>query len=54
MPVDDVFEADLSFAVDAGTGSHWCAVVGFEGSNGGAFILLLGMDMTGAEWRTSF
>ena len=47
-------EFDLSFADVDGTGSHWCAGVGFAGSSGGAFMLLLGIEATGCEWRTSF
>ena len=54
VPVEEVFEADFSLAEVAGTGSHWCAGVGFDGSRGGAFMMFLGMDATGAECRTSF
>lgn len=47
VPLEETFDVDLNFADDDGTGSHWCAGVGFEGSRGGAFMLLLGMEATG-------
>lgn len=47
MPDAEVLEDDLSRAEDEGTGSHWWAGVGFEGSRGGAFILLFGTEATG-------
>ena len=53
VPLEEVLDADLSLAEDAGTGNHWCAGVGLEGSSGGAFIMLLGIDATGAECKTS-
>ena len=53
VPDEDVLEVDRSLADDEGTGSHWCAGVGFEGSRGGAFILFFGIVTTGAECKTS-
>lgn len=47
MPDAEVLDADLSRAEEEGIGSHWWAGVGFEGSRGGAFILLLGIEATG-------
>ena len=49
VPLDEVKELDLSFAVVDGTGSHWWAGVGCAGSRGGAFMLLFGIVATGAE-----
>lgn len=53
MPEDEVLEADFSLAEDAGMGSHWCAGVGLDGSRGGAFMMLFGIDATGCECSTS-
>ena len=47
VPDEDVRDCDLSLADGLGMGSHWWAGVGFEGSKGGAFMLLLGIDATG-------
>jgi len=47
VPVADVLDAVLSLAEAAGTGSHSCPGVGFEGSSGGAFVMLFGIDATG-------
>lgn len=48
-----VLDADFSFADTDGIGSHWWAVVGCDGSSGGALMLLLGIDWTVAEFMTS-
>ena len=47
MPDAEVFDADFSLAEVDGIGSHWWAGVGFEGSRGGAFRLLFGIEATG-------
>jgi hypothetical protein len=46
---EELTEPDRSFALWLGTGSHWCASVGFAGSRGGAFKLFFGMEATGCE-----
>ena len=51
--MEEVLDADLSFAEEDGTGSHWCAGVGFDGFRGGAFKLLFGIEATGCEFNTS-
>jgi len=53
VPLEEVLDADFSFADDEGTGSQLWAGVGLEGSSGGAFILLFGIDATGCECNTS-
>ena len=53
VPLEEVLDVDFSFADDEGTGSQLCAAVGWEGSRGGAFMLLFGMDATGCECNTS-
>lgn len=53
VPVEDVLETERSLAEAEGTGSHWCAGVGLDESSGGAFMILLGIDATGWECKTS-
>ena len=54
MPVAEVLDAVFNLADEAGIGSHWCPGVGFDGSRGGAFMILLGTDDIGYECSTSF
>jgi hypothetical protein len=53
VPLEEVIDADLSFADAEGMGSQLWPGVGFEGSRGGALRLFLGMDATGCECNTS-
>jgi len=47
VPVAEVFDDVFNLADEAGTGSHWWAGVGFDGSRGGAFMMFFGIDATG-------
>ena len=53
MPIEDVRETDRSLAEVDGTGNHWWAGEGLEGSSGGAFMMFFGIDATGCECKTS-
>lgn len=53
MPEADVPVDDLNLAEAGGTGSHAWPGFGFDGSNGGALRMFLGMALTGCELMTS-
>jgi hypothetical protein len=53
VPEADVPDEDLSLAEAGGTGSHAWPGLGFDGSNGGALRIFLGMALTGCELMTS-